>query len=252
METEIISSGKLMNLILSALDNRSSFSVVSVGITESFVLAQYNILTEEQFMGHKEARVAAQGVKRGFDHRGIRFPNIQARDDGVKALKEADAVGYNMTDGSSFTENILNYYEIWPKYIFEANIRRVIMFSQQEKFEQMLTGRNIVLICSYADEVKTAMQKELQEKLGFKVTGTVNIEEYEDIPRVKAELDYVDFDLALIAAGVNAVILAPYISKNLGKVAFDIGQAMESLITGKIEMGGYLDKYIGIDKLMKM
>jgi hypothetical protein len=241
-----------MDLIIGALDGSTTFSAVSLGVTESFVLAQYNILAEDEFMGHKEAWVAAQGLKRGFDHRGIRFPNTEARDEGVRALKQADAIGYNIEMDGRFAETVLDYYGIRPKYIFEANIRRVIMFSQQEKFERMLAGRKIVLICSYAEDVKAAMERELQSKLGFTVTGTVKLEEYEDIPRVKAELQESDFDFALLAAGINALILAPYISQTLGKVAFDFGQAMESFVTGEIEMKGYLEKYIGLEKLMKM
>jgi hypothetical protein len=255
VKSKLLSSGGLMDLVINALDRKIPFSVVSVGVTESFVLAQYSVLTEEEFLGHKETRVAAQGVKRGFDHRGIRFPNIQARDKAVASLRSAEVIGYNTTEAmhsDQLTKKVFDYYKIEPRFIFEANIRRVIMFSQQEKFEKMLTGRKIVLICSYADEVKAAMEKNMQNRLGFKVTGTIKIEEFEDIPRVKAELTRIDFDLCLLAAGINAVILAPYIATTYGKVAFDLGQAMESFISGDIEMAGYLDRYIGIDNLMKM
>jgi hypothetical protein len=259
MKPEILNSAGLLNQLVTALAKKTPFSVVSVGVTESFVLAQYTILKEDEFMGHKEAYVAAQGLKRGFDHRGIRFPNTEARNMAVSALANANAVGYNMTikDITSsypgeLTEKVFSYYNINPRYIFEANIRRVIMFSQPAKFKELLAGKKILLVCSYADEVKAAMEKNLKRELRFEVTGTVTIEEFEDIPRVKEEITAVDFDLCLLAAGINAVILAPYIAVHLGKVAFDLGQAMESLITGKIEMAGYLDRYIGLDKLMNM
>ena len=209
--------------------------------------------SEKDFMDDKEAYVAAQGLKRGFDHRGIRFPNIQARDAAVEALSITDVVGYNMyLLDSELTKRVFDVNNIWPKYVFESHIRRVIMFSQQEKFRQMLANRKIILMCSYADEVKESMEKNLQKDLGFDIVGTINIEEYEDIPRVKMELKRFDFDLCLLAAGINAVILAPYIAKTYGKVAFDIGQGMESLITGQIEFIGYLERYITLDFLMKM
>ncbi len=252
MKSRLLSSSELMDLLINALNDKMPFSAVSVGVTESFVLAQYTILTEEEFMGHKEAWVAAQGVKRGFDHRGVRFPNVKARDAAAEALQIADVIGYNMMDYNGLAIKVFNYYNIRSKYIFEANIRRVIMFSQQEKFEKMLAKQRIFLVCSYADEVKAAMEKNLQGKLGFKVVGTANIEEFEDIPKVKREFDRTDFDLCLLAAGINAVILGPYIARTYGKVAFDLGQAMESFITGEIEMGNYLDRYIGIEKLKKM
>ncbi len=252
----MLSSGELMDLIINSLDNKIPFSVASVGATESFVLAQYNILNEKEFMSHPEADVAAWGLKRGFNHRGIRFPNIEARDMSVEALKKVDVIGYNMIlndwNAGKLTEKALEYYNIWPKYVFEAYLRHVIMFSQQEKFEKMLAGRKILLICGYADEVKTAMEIGFQKKLGLEVVGTVKIVEYEDIPRVKEELARFDFDLCLLAAGINAVILGSYIASAYGKVAFDIGQAMENFITGGIHTSKYLERFIGMDKLMNM
>ncbi len=90
MKPRLLSSSELMDLLTNALHDKIAFSVVSVGTTESFVLAQYTILRETEFMGHKEAWVAAQGVKRGFDHRGVRFPNVKARDAAAEALQIAD------------------------------------------------------------------------------------------------------------------------------------------------------------------
>ncbi|MDW7650437.1 MAG: hypothetical protein SCK29_09930 [Bacillota bacterium] len=77
MNSKLVGSCELMGLLLRALKNKKPLSIVSVGITESFVLAQYTILSEEEFMAHKEAWIAAQGVKRGFDHRGIRFRTLK-------------------------------------------------------------------------------------------------------------------------------------------------------------------------------
>lgn len=250
-ESELLSSSGLMDVIINALDRKIPFSVVSAGVTEMFVLAQYTILKEEEFLGHKEAYVAAQGAKRGFDHRGVRFPNIPARDAAVGALTLADAIGYNMfLLKCELTKKVWNYYNFKPKYVFEAHIRRVIMFSQQEKFQRMLANKKILLMCSYANEVKTSMEKDLQECLGFEIVGTINIEEFEDIPRVKEELSHFNFDLCLLAAGINAVILAPHIAKTYGKVAIDLGLGMESFITRKIEFVNYLGR--DITKLMSM
>lgn len=256
MKSKVISSAGLMDLTINALDHKLPFSMVSVGATEAFVLAQYTLMTEKYFMKHPEAYVASMGHKRGFDHRGIRFPNAQARDDAVSALQKADAIGVNIViknwNVHALTEAVLDHHKLWPKFIFEAYLRHVIMFSQSAKFARMLAGRRILIICGYADEVKAAMEKTLQKKLGFTVAGTIKIEEYEDIPRVKGELSWYDFDLCLLAAGINAVILGPHISTKYGKVAFDIGQGMESFITGEIETAKFLEKYIGLNKLMKM
>ena len=252
-----LNSGELMDKILHALDRDKPYSVVSLGASESFVLAQDTVLTHRQILRHAESHVANMGLQRGHQHRGIRFPNIKARDALATALKTINVVGYNLTlqDNNSglLTEKVLDYYDLWPKYTFEAYIRRVIMFSQAEKFKSMLRGRKILIICGYAKEVNEAMNKNLKDELGFSIVGTSQIHEFEDIPRVKEDINACDFDLALLAAGLNAIILAAYIADVKGKVAFDIGQGMESLITGNIQdEQGFLSQEIGIVRLLRM
>jgi len=253
----ILSSSELMKKILYALEQRIPCSVVSLGATESFILAQESVLTCRQFMTHAEAKVANLGIKRGHQHRGVRFPNFAARDALAEALREVSILGYNLLintpDSGQLTKKVLNYYKITPQYVFEAYLRRVIMFSQKQKFEQMLQGKKILLICGYADEVATALNKNLKNSLNFEIVGTIKIHEFEEIPRVKKEINVLDFDLALLSAGLNAIILAVYIAKIKGKVAFDIGQGMESLITGQIvDEYNFLSKSIGIVNLLKL
>ncbi len=190
-------------------------------------------------------------------HRGIRFPNFVARDALVEALREVDILGCNLLintpDAAQITKRVMKYYKIAPQYIFEAYIRRVIMFSQKQKFEQMLQDKKILLICGYADEVAAALNKNLKKSLNFEIVGAIKIHEFEEIPRVKQEINVLDFDLALLAAGLNAIILAAYIAKFKGKVAFDIGQGMESLITGQIvDEYNFLNKSIGIVNLFDL
>jgi len=253
----VLTSGDLMDIILEALERRIPCTIVSLGASESFVLAQETVLSYRQIMQHAEAKVANKGITRGQEHRGIRFPNLKARDALVEALNKIDIVGYNLTirdmHSGLLTEKVLNYYKLWPKFTFEAYVRRVIMFSQQEKFEHMLRGRKIILISGYAEEVEYALNKRLKKKLGFDIVGAIKIVEFEEIPRVKKAIQSLNFDLALLAAGLNAIILAAYIAEVKGKVALDLGQGMESLITGEIQDdSGFLSRTIGIINLFDM
>ncbi|WP_282943037.1 GT-D fold domain-containing glycosyltransferase [Paenibacillus sp. RC67] len=250
-----LNTNQLMDRILYSLDNQLPLSVISVGVTETHVLAQYGFFSEEQFMNNPEAHVANNSlVKRGHTHRGIRFPNIEARNEALEAVKNADIVGIciKVSRAGELTRKVFEVYGFTPRYVYEAYTRRVIMISQQQKFHQMLRNKKIIIICSYADEVKHALDKGLKEQLNFEITGTIMIEQYEDIPRVKQEMTQYEFDLCLLAAGINAVILAPYIAKELGKVAFDIGQGMETLITGKIEGVEWLSGQIELDRFLEM
>lgn len=253
-ENNYLSCTELMNAILDALQKGEPLSVVSVGQTEAFVMAQYTIFPEEEFMSHREAYNANLGEKSGFFHRGIRFPNVQARDDAVEAARKADIIGYNtvVQVARIFAEKVFQTYSIKPQRAFEANLRRVFMFSQAEKFEAMLQGRKILLISSLAAEAAVALHSNFRNKLDFQVTGAIPIYEYEDIPMVKQALDNYDFDLCFLAAGVNALILAPYIAEKYGKVAFDIGWGMKSFITGEIVTDDWVTDIIGIENLKKM
>lgn len=248
-----------MDKIIEALDKKQPLSVISVGYTESFVMAQYTIFSEEEFMADPEALVANANAEtlRGHFHRGLTFPNIMARDLAVEAAKKADIIGLNMnvTNSGELTKKVFNFYNIQPKFVYEAYIRRVIMFSQQEKFFQMLKGRKILIICNYAEDVKQGLERDLKEDLGFEVVRTIKIQQFDDIPRVKKEIDTCEFDLCLLAAGTNAVILAPYIAETKGKVAFDIGQGMESFISINdhfIPGEDWLEEQVGLKRLMEM
>ncbi|NLB53967.1 MAG: hypothetical protein GX808_13670 [Syntrophomonadaceae bacterium] len=249
-----LSCSDLIDKIIYALDNSQQLSVVSVGATEAFVMAQYTIYPEEEFMNHGEAYNANLGMQNGFFHRGVRFPNIEARNEAVSAVRQADIVGYNtiVDDARKLTEQVFSVYNIQPQYIFEANLRRVLMFSQGDKFEQMLKNRKILLIGSLAAEAEEALNRKLKERLNFDIVGTISILEYEELPRVRVQVSKYDFDLCFISAGVNALILAPYIANMYGKVAIDIGWGMQSFITDQIVTDAWIDEIIGLERLMKM
>ncbi len=249
-----LDSRQLMMKINDALQQRQPLAVVSVGQTEAFVMAQYSIYTEQEFMRHREAYNANRGEKSGFMHRGVRFPNLAARDDAVAAARKADIIGFNTIEvnARALTEKVFDYFGIVPPYCFEANIRRVFMFSQRDLFEKMLAGRKVLLISSIAPQAQKGLEEQLQEQLGFEIVGALPIWEYEEIPKVKQELDNYDFDLCLLAAGVNAAILAPYIAETYGKVAFDIGWGMKSFITGSVVTDSFITEVIGMENLFKL
>jgi|GEM_PF-515669 len=253
-DSNLMGSSQLMDMMLEALENKEPLSVVSVGQTEAFVMAQYAIYSEQEFMRHREAYNANLGQKSGFMHRGIRFPNPQARNDTVDAVRKANIIGYNTIEENArnLTEKVFAVYGIKPQLIYEANIRRVFMYSQVEKFESMLQDRKVLLIGSLAPEAKAALEMRYQDKLRLDIVGAITIFEYEEIPRVKDEISGYDFDLCLIAAGVNAVILASHIAEKYGKVAFDIGWGMQALITDQVVSDSFITDVIGLENLFRM
>lgn len=250
--SKILSSGELLDKIIDALDYQKPLSVISIGATESYVMAQYNILSEKEFMSHPEAVKTNKGKR----SRGFKFPNIELRDQLIKGAQNSHIVGYCMSlrniNAGLMAEKVFKTYRIQPEFIYDALVRRVIMYSQKKKFTEMLTGRKILLISSMAKQAKKALNKNLKKKkLGFDVVDTINIESFNEIPKVKKKIGRRNFDLCLITAGVNAVILAPYIAEVHGKVAFDLGQGMSTLITGDIRKTAFVNA-VGLNRLMSM
>lgn len=249
-----LSSAALMEHILSALDEGRPLAVVSMGATEAFVMAQYTIFPESEIMSHPEAIVANMGIKDGFYHRGIRLPNLEARDAAVEAVHQADILGYNLmvTEARELGERVLKAYDIKPTLIFEAHMRRVIMFSQKDKFAAMLQGRKLLLISSQAARMRAALLNKYRREYRCQIVAGLKINDYSDMERLKQEIMQYSFDLCLLAAGTNALILAPFIARKTGAVAFDLGSGLDSLVTGRIVMDGWLADIIGVDRLLSM
>lgn len=249
-----INSKKLLDIIITKLEKKQPYAVVSVGATEAFVMAQYTLFSEAEIMSHPETLIANRGKQSGFEHRGIRLPNIELRNEMIKAVKKADIVGYNtiVKSAQTMTEDVFEIYDIKPPLLFEANIRRVIMFSQKERFENMLAGQKILLIGSLANQAKLSLEQKYKKKLGLHIVGALSINEYNEISQIKDQIAKYDFDLCLLSAGSSAVILSTYISHFFGKVAFDIGWGLQSLITGRVVTDEWLTSIIGINNIMRM
>jgi hypothetical protein len=254
-----LNSAQLMDWILKALNEKKPCSIISVGQTEAVVMGQdmFNVdpvLKNFQYHLKRETDIANKGVKEGFYHRGIRFPNPDAQREAIEAAKAADIIGYNTIEENSkkITERVFSLCNIALNKFFEANIRRVFMKSQEEKFKQILKNRKVLLIGSLAPLAKNSLEAKYSKELGCKIVGAIPIYEYEDIPKVKKELNHYNFDICFLSAGINAAILAPYIAQTYGKVAFDIGSGMKTFITDEVITDEWINEIIGLNNLMKM
>ncbi|WP_053362685.1 GT-D fold domain-containing glycosyltransferase [Bacillus sp. FJAT-27251] len=259
MDKKQLNSAQLMDRILESLNKKKPCSIVSVGQTEAVVIGQdlFNsdpVLQNFQTHLRRETKIANRGIKEGFHHRGVRFPNPQAQKEALEAVKAADIIGYNTLEpnAKTITERVFSLYNIQPNAIFEANIRRVFMKSQKKKFKKILKGRKVLLIGSQAQQAMSSLEEKYSKDLGCTIVGSIPIYEYEDIPKVKEKLKDFNFDICFLAAGTNAVILASHIAQKYGKVAFDIGSGMETFSTNEVVTDSFINDIIGLDNLMKM
>lgn len=70
---------------------------------------------------------------------------------------------------------------------------------------------------------------------GYHVSGVVHpVHGLRDVERVMGEVSRYEFDIALISAGVAAVLIAERTARQFGKVAIDFGHLSDALMKGEM------------------
>lgn len=219
----MLTPDELAQRILHALDTRSPFSLVRVGDGELLTLAQGCVLSVEQ--------VKEQGSFLGYA--GVDVPDFEARDRVRDSIRQASVVGipklrirnfqplalavfqaHGIDYGSlTLTDSLINYY------LYQAG-----------HLSRIVGGRRVLIVGMLAGPLADYMRSN-----GVNVVAAISpVEGVKDVPRVMAEIAAAhDFDIALVAAGVAAVVLSQRIATELGKVAIDFGHLANSMIKGE-------------------
>lgn len=208
--------------IIHALDRRSPFSLVRIGDGELLTLAQGNVLSVDQ--------VKEQGPFLGYA--GVDVPDFEARDSLKEAIRKAFVVGipklrvrnfqplalavfkaHGIDYGSlTLTDSLINYY------LYQAGF-----------ISHIVKGRRVIIVGKLAEPLADYMRQN-----GVNVVATIQpVEGVKDVPRVMGIIASCDFDLALVAAGIAAVLICQRIATDLGKVAIDFGHLANSMIKGE-------------------
>jgi len=207
-----------------AMDHHKSFSLVRIGDGENICLAQNSVWTMHDVL--KQPWVKKANIR----GRGVNLPNISLRNKLVQAIRRANVVGILPRNDRRIhapqnlkrplTDKVFAHFSLKPNYLCDACINRYV--PKYHDFWDLLNGRKILLITKHARLLKRVLVR----KYGVKVAGTIYFSNYRQINRVLrvVEAKKNQFDLALISAGVSAVILAPKVAHISGKVAIDFGE----------------------------
>lgn len=197
------------------LRNQTGFSLVRIGDAENQVLAQGTIYPEEVIKNLWWANYE------GWT--GITLPNYEARDRLIENIKKADMVGVlhqnDAYEWKSLTEEVFTLYKIKPRQLCYAFVNTYL--PPNEEFRALIKKCRLLLVGQMAG----ALAAFLQETMQIEVAGTVAISQYSQIDQVIQQIQSIDYNLALLSAGSNAVILAPMIA-SMGKIALDFGRSM--------------------------
>jgi hypothetical protein len=219
----LLTPEQLGGQILHALDTRTPMSVVRLGDGELLTLAQGAVLSI--------AQVQEQGSFLGYA--GVEIPDYDARDQLVQSVRKATVVGipklrvrnYQPLAFEVFRAHGINHKELALTdslinyYLYQAGF-----------LSRILSGRRVLVAGTLADQLSDVLRGN-----GVHVSAAITpVNGVADVPRVMEEIAAAQpFDIALVAAGIAAVILSQRIATEMGKVAIDFGHLANSMIKGE-------------------
>lgn len=233
-DQNLLSEIEVLRRIEKALETKKPFSLVRIGDGENIVLSQYRLMSEKEFMNTYWAKHG-----REQQSKGVILPNTRLRDLMVRSIRRASIVGICKNHGDEMlapldykrklTNKLFDYYHLQPKNLCYVFINRKIV--SHSMFWDILHRYRILLISKWSWQFKDLIMKNYAS-LQPKIVGCINFNDYNEIPAVLRKIGQYQFDLALVSAGVNAVVLAPMIAEIYGKVAIDFGKTMMFYLKG--------------------
>lgn len=211
--------------LVGALNAQRPFSVVRLGDGELLALAADTVLPGEE----------VQELAPFLPYAGVPRSTPEIRASLAEAIQGADCVGVPISRAPTFQGllfPVLQHFGIdWSRLKLTSSTINYGLH-QSGLLLPILHGRRVLLIGSKAHELGGLLQTH-----GVHVAGVIgSVAGYSDIPRVMQQAAEVAFDIALVAAGIPAVILCRRIAGELGKVALDFGHLADKLVTGELHL----------------
>lgn len=221
----VLSAAQVAGMLHEALESRRPFSVVRLGDGELLTLAHDLILP------------ADEAKRRGpfLPYAGVELPAPQVREVLAAALRKADIIGVPQSRHPSF-QGLLA--PVFSRYGLEAASMRLAFstvnyeLAEQGLLRPLLWGKRVLAVGNRAEGLGRVLQDSGIEVAGI-VTPVLGVYDAEN---VLAQAAGYDFDLALVSAGIAAVILCTEIAERLGKPALDFGHVANQMESGKIRL----------------
>lgn len=224
-----VSTETVAQRVWEALQKREAFSLVRLGDGEARVLAHDILIPWQEFPPAKLARL---------QYAGVQLPDPIMRQHLITHLMKADIVGLSGVQGPGafpLLQEILNSPQLpicldYLQPICSADIH--LHLYRAGYWSHLWQGRRILLIGRRAEEgARTQAFAESH------VVASLDLKSSQDIPHLLKGLKHLpDFDIALVSAGISAVILCPRIARMKRVVAFDFGHLMDHLVEPEVQI----------------
>ncbi|HEX7057452.1 MAG TPA: GT-D fold domain-containing glycosyltransferase [Bacilli bacterium] len=208
-----------------ALSSHRPFSLVRLGDGELLVLAQEKALPIEEVLKRGEFLPQA----------GVRVPDLSARDLVAQAVAKANMVGvpanrlpnFLLLLSPALAANEIDIMHLEATY---STVNYMLLLAGYLRL--LMDGRRTVVVGNRAD----ALTEHLRAA-GFSVCDPVfPVNGIDDVHNAIQQIAAREFDLALVSAGIPAVVIAQQIAEKFGRVAIDFGHAADSIIKGEAQI----------------
>ncbi|MFC4099615.1 GT-D fold domain-containing protein [Paenibacillus xanthanilyticus] len=208
-----------------AIESKQPYALVRLGDGELLTLAQDTVFDAETI--RREGRF--------LPYAGVTPPDLAARDLVAMAVRQANRVGVPVARRKHFQlllHPVLRHHGIDPAGLRLTSSTINYGLQQSGLLPHLLTGRRLLLIGDKAPALAEALVSR-----GFTVTGIVSpVNGFAAIDRVIHEASFIEYDLALVSAGVPAVVICWRLATEFGRVALDFGHLADALGKGQLSV----------------
>lgn len=194
-------------------------------------LGDGELLTLAQRAGLSDREIRKSG--KFLSYAGVTIPDLAARDLLVEAVRHASIVGVPKSRRPHFQPLMRSAFSAHGIALDELQLTEsTINYSLYDSglLQRLLRGRKVLLIGNVASRLGKVLQGH-----GVAVSGIVSpVNGMKDVHRRLAAAGGCEFDIALVAAGVPAVVIADRLARYCGKVAIDIGHLADLIARRKV------------------
>jgi hypothetical protein len=225
---QLLSELEVLKKIKKALKYKKPFSLIRIGDGENIILAQGKFMTENEVLNSYWVKQSESGKGKG-----VTLPCLKLRDQIISLIPKADVVGVCRIKNDEvsvigkykreLTNKIFDFYHLNPPNLCHVFVNRKMV--SHRLFWELIHQYRTLLISKWAERYAKIILKQYA-KINPNIVGCIDFTHYDQIPDTLSQVGKYKFDLALISAGVNSLILAPQIAQLYGKVAIDFGKTM--------------------------
>lgn len=208
-----------------ALHEREPLSLIRLGDGELLTLAHDTVLPTEQ----------VQRYGTFLPYAGVDLPDRAAREALAGALRQADLVGvpesrHPFFQGLLFP--VLRYYGLDYRALKMTSSTINYALNEEGWLRKLIAGRGLLLVGNAAPALAERLAAE-----GCRICGVIApVNGIHDADRIVKQAAEIEFDLALVAAGIAAVRICAGIAAESGKAALDFGHLADKLVSGEVPL----------------